>query len=237
MSNIELRAPVGTAFVVDGAGNFKPVDAAGNVTVDSSIRTGLENAGFTEMVPEAGALGWTTGFYGPPGETLTTNFLTVASTLYMHPLYIPQRVTLKSISCNVTTGQTGGKANMGIYSSRNARPYRRLFAAAEVTGLTGAAAGTGAFTDALVNPGWYWLAGVFGATSTMPSVAGISQALSSRINQLLGSASAVNALAIATTNLGTGLSGSFTYAALPDTPPTMSLRSSAATPAFAIEIA
>lgn len=237
MGTIALRAPSGISYVVDQAGNFKSVDPSGNVSVDSSIRAGLENAGFTELQPESASLGWTTGFYGPVNETLTTGFLTVASVLYFHPLYVPQRATIASISCNVTTGQTGGKARMGIYGNRNARPSRLLFAAAEVTGLTAPGAGTGALTTAVLDPGWYWLAGVFGATTTMPSVVGISQSLPSRVNQLLGSASVANCLAVATTNLGTGLSGTFTYDVLPDLPPTLSLRTAAATPAFCLGIA
>jgi hypothetical protein len=182
---------------------------ATSVATGAAVWSALNSAGYA-------GLPWVTGrFYGVPLGVTPVAFLTVASTLYAYPIFIPSAVTLAALQASVTTGQTGGKVELGLYKDNGAG-----YPGALVTGTdTGDLAGTGTAVVGPTNltvalqPGWYWAAIQAYATSTMPSVAGGTVAYSTELTKLIGADTAAHLLAAGSEAVG-GITKSLAYAAL-----------------------
>jgi hypothetical protein len=172
-------------------------------------------------------------FYGPVGATLAA-LLTVTATLYAYPVYIPNPITIKTLSLSVSTGQTGGAAHIGIYADNGGQPGALVFDSGAVSGLTSTAVVTNTPTvSPTLTPGWYWIATIFTASSTFPSVEAIS-ATYTALASMLGFDTAAHALATSG-QAPTGISVAGTYGALPATFPSgATLTLNADTPAVAI---
>lgn len=175
---------------------------------------------------------WVTGrFYGWPAGAVGSTFLTVTSTLYAYPLYIPA-TTIKTVSNAATTGQTGGNSHIGLYADNGAGYPGNLVSD---FGVIGALTGTGVVTSTLtsplaVNSGLYWVSSIFTATSTFPTVVGISPLYTNTLNMQLGFPTAADAAAT-TGFASTGISVAGTYGALPATfPASATLDTTSATP-------
>lgn len=143
-------------------------------------------------------LPWVTGrFYGlPPGSTQAA-VLTVAGTLYAVPIFVPNAVTLGTISYSVTTGQTGGKVRGALFYDNGAGYPGAIVPLTDTGDLDGTATAVVAkssLTTAL-NPGWYWLGTIATATTTKPSVIGATAIYPDFHNALLGCDTAAHALA------------------------------------------
>ena len=167
------------------------------------------------------ALPWVTGrFYGAPAGTTPVALLTVASTLYAYPILVPNSVTLSALQVSVTTGQTGGKVEAGLYYDNGSGYPNNLVTGTDTGDLDGTATAVVGPTNLTValHPGWYWVAIQAAASSTMPSVAGITAAYTD-LFRLLGSDTAAHQLA-AGSQAPCGIKKtSQTYAALPTTFP------------------
>lgn len=174
--------------------------------------------------------------YTPNGEILTA-VLTVLDVLYAVPMYIPSRITLDKLSINVTTGQTGGVGFLAVYKDSNGTPGARVAVTAQLDCSATAVVSSAALGVSL-EPGWYWLASTFSASSTQPSVAGIAVGASQPVFGALGGTIA-NVLAVATTNNTTGIrKTSNAYAAPAATFPSGAVITTAATtPCPAISLA
>lgn len=184
-------------------------------------------------------LPWATSrFYGLNGTETLAAGLTIASTMYAYPVFIPNAITVKTMGVNTTTGQTGGKCYLGIYSDNGSgAPGNLVLSSGEITGLTATAMNTATITpNVVIQPGWYWFASTFAASSTMPSVAGISAALTSNIQAIRGGDTALHALATAASGTATGVKADFTYGALPTAFPVTNYadETNLTTPAFVV---
>jgi hypothetical protein len=69
-------------------------------------------------------------------------------------------------------------------------------------------------TPPVLTPGWYWIATIFTASSTLPSVAGTAVAYTPQNNAIIGADTAAHALATSAEAV-TGISVAATYGALP----------------------
>lgn len=168
----------------------------------------------------SGLPAWVTGrFYGLPlGATLAA-VLTITATLYAYPIYVPSAVTVATLNLSVTTGQTGGAAHIGIYADNGAGyPGTLVYDSGAVTGLTSTAVSTVTPTagSVVLNPGVYWLASIFTATSTFPSVVGATAVYTGELSNSIGYDTAAHALATSGQAV-TGISVAGTYGALPST--------------------
>lgn len=155
-------------------------------------------------------------FYGlPMGDTPGT-ILTVTGTLYAYPYFIAGPTTIKTIGMYTTTGQTGGAAYVGLYADNGAGyPGNLVTGSANITALactSGAAAQTATISLTL-NGGWYWLASIFTASSTFPTVASVSAVYPSATNTQLGSDTAAHLIATSG-EAATGISVAATYGVL-----------------------
>lgn len=155
-------------------------------------------------------------FYGLPAGSTPGTLLTVTGTLYAYPFYVPGPSTIKTIAIDTTTGQTGGGAFVGIYADASGYPGALVSASNNAVALaatSGAAVQTYTPTTALsLTGGWYWLASIFTASGTFPTVADIS-ALYTPLNTQLGSDTALH-LAAASGEAATGISVAATYGTL-----------------------
>lgn len=112
---------------------------------------------FSAPKPKSPIPKWNTGYYyGSPGYGTTTRLCTDQE-LQAAPIFIPQAVTLTSISINCTTlGGTGSVVRLGIYKDNAGRPGALLLDAGTVSTNT---TGTKTITiSQAVSPGLYWLA-------------------------------------------------------------------------------
>jgi hypothetical protein len=166
----------------------------------------------------SGGLPWVTGrFYGLPDGTTPVAILTVTATLYAYPIYVPSTVTVSTLNIGVTTGQTGGAARAGIYADNGAGyPGELIYDSGAIAGLTSTTVVTKTDVDTELAPGVYWIATIFTATSTFPSVTGITANYGVVTNTALGSDTAAHALATSG-QAATGISVAGTYGALPTT--------------------
>jgi hypothetical protein len=174
--------------------------------------------------PAVGArLSWVAGrFYtGLSGLTPAT-LLTVASTIYAYPLYIPGNAPLQSLNIDVTTGQTGGKVRAALYNDLNGAPSS-LVAGSDTGDLAGTGtAVVGSSAIALSIPeGWYWAAVQAMASSTMPTVESTTANAALELSRDLGFDTAAHAFATSAQFLG-GVSAASTYGAMPANFPTAS---------------
>jgi hypothetical protein len=156
-------------------------------------------------------------FYGLPAGSTPGTLLTVTGTLYAYPYYISGPSTIKTIGIDVTTGQTGGGAFVGLYADNGAGYPGNLVTSSNNTSAliatSGAAIQNYTPTTALALPsGWYWLASIFTATGTYATVADVS-ALYTSLNTQLGSDTALH-LAAASNEAATGISVAATYGTL-----------------------
>lgn len=207
----------------------------------------------------------TTRFYGLPMGATPVAVLTVTATLYAYPVFIPNTVTVASLNISVTTGQTGGACHIGIYTDSAGYPGSLVYDSGAVSGLTsttvvtqtlstaGGAPGAGSafnmtsqfgitgsnganLANNVLTPGWYWIATIFTATTTFPSVIGATANDGSSLNALLGSDTAAHLLATSGQS-ATGISVAGTYGALPYTFTSgATLTLNAATPIIAVGV-
>ena len=163
---------------------------------------------------------WVTGrFYNGIAGLTTTTFLTVTGTLYAYPVYVPNTITVKTLNLSVTTGQTGGVGHIGIYKDNGAGyPGALIYDSGSNVGPTTTAMTviTPTAGSVVLNPGIYWIATTFNATSTFPTVEGASALYTNELSAALGYDTAAHALA-ASGQAPTGISVAFTYGALPAT--------------------
>lgn len=156
-------------------------------------------------------------FYGLPAGATPGTLLTVTGTLYAYPYYIPGPTTIKTIALDTTTGQTGGAAFLGIYADNGAAYPGNLVSTSNNTTALIATSGAAVQTytpasNIVLQAGWYWLASIFTASSTFPTVADIT-ATYTVLNTQLGSDTALH-LAAASGQAGTGISVAATYGTL-----------------------
>lgn len=133
-------------------------------------------------------------FYGLPRGTTPGTLLTVTGTLYAYPYYITSPTLIKTIALDTTTGQTAGSARIGMYADSGAGYPGNL-----VTGTDGGAliatSGAAVQTNTInvtVQSGWYWLASIFTASGTFPTVASVAVGYGSATNANLGSDTALH---------------------------------------------
>lgn len=156
-------------------------------------------------------------FYGLPAGSTPGTLLTVTGTLYAYPYYIPGPSTIKTLAIDTTTGQTAGAAFIGIYADNGAGYPGTLVSTSNNTvaliATSGAAVQTYTPTSNIIlQAGWYWLASIFTASGTFPTVADIS-ALYTPLSTQLGSDTALH-LAAASGQAATGISVAATYGTL-----------------------
>ncbi len=156
-------------------------------------------------------------FYGLPAGSTPGTLLTVTGTLYAYPYYIPGPSTIKTIAIDTTTGQTGGAAFVGIYADNGSGYPGTLVSTSNNTTALIATSGAAVQTytptsNIILQAGWYWLASIFTASSTFPTVADIS-ALYTPLSTQLGSDTALH-LAAASGQAATGISVAATYGTL-----------------------
>lgn len=153
-------------------------------------------------------------FYGlPTGQTPTT-FLTVTGTLYAYPFYINSPVVIKTVGVYTTTGQTGGAAHAGIYVDNSGYPGA-LVAGSNGGALictSGAVSQTNTVTLTL-NAGWYWLASIFTASSTFPTMAAADAIYPPASSSQLGFDTAAHLIATSA-QAASGITVAATYGAL-----------------------
>lgn len=157
-------------------------------------------------------------FYGNPLGSTPGTLLTVTGTLYAYPLFIPGPVTIKTFGMYTTTGQTGGGAFIGLYADNGSGYPGNLvsgtYNSAALIATSGAAIQNYTPTGGTVlNSGLYWLASIFTASGTFPTVADITAVYPSATNSQLGASSAANLIATSA-EAATGVSVAATYGTL-----------------------
>jgi len=156
-------------------------------------------------------------FYGLPAGSTPGTLLTVTGTLYAYPFTIAGPATIKTIGIDTTTGQTGGAAFIGIYADNGGGYPGKLVTNSNNTTALIATSGAAVqnytpTTPLALNAGTYWLASIFTASGTFPTVADIS-ALYTSLNTQLGSDTFAH-LAAASGQAATGISVAATYGTL-----------------------
>ena len=186
----------------------------------------------------SGDVPWVTGrFYGLPKGATPVAVLTVASTLYAYPVYVPNTATVSTLNIGVTTGQTGGAAHVGIYADNGSGyPGDLVYDSGAVSGLTSTTVVTKSSVATTLQAGLYWIATIFTASSTFPSVSAITANYGCALNAMLGSDTAAHMLATSG-EAATGISVAGTYGALPATfTAGATLTLNAATPVISIGV-
>lgn len=131
-----------------------------------------------------------------------TTLAVSANTLYACPLFVAQAVTLSAIGIEVTSF-AAGNVRLGLYYDSAGAPGALLQDSGTVgTGTPNAFKSVA--TSQVLTSGWWWLAAVFDATPTVRAIT-TSQSL-----HILGASSGTD------TNIHTGVSVAFSYAALPN---------------------
>ncbi len=212
-------------------------------SVDTQLANGLnpltEAVSLTQLSTLIGSSpAFVTGrFYGLPDGATPVAVLTVTGTLYAYPIYVPNAVTVSTLNIGVTTGQTGGAARVGIYKDNGAGyPGALVYDSGAIAGLTTTTVVTKSGVATALAAGWYWIASIFTASGTFPSVTGITANYGVVTNTQLGSDTAAHALATSG-QAATGISVAGTYGALPATFTSgATLTLNAATPVIAIGV-
>ena len=153
-------------------------------------------------------------FYGLPAGATPGTLLTVTGTLYAYPYYVPSSILIKTIGIYTTSGQTGGAARIGIYAD-NGSGYPGSLVSGTDGGALAATSGAAVQNNTInvtLGAGWYWLASIFTASGTFPTVADVS-ATYTPLNTQLGSDTALH-LAATSGEAATGISVAATYGAL-----------------------
>jgi len=156
-------------------------------------------------------------FYGLPAGATPGTLLTVTGTLYAYPYFVPGPATIKTLGIDTTTGQTGGGAFIGIYADNGAGYPGALVATSNNTAALAATSGAAVQnytpTTALsLSGGLYWLASIFTASGTFPTVADVSATYTPLFSQL-GADTALH-LAATSGQATTGVSVAATYGTL-----------------------
>lgn len=156
-------------------------------------------------------------FYGLPSGSTPGTLLTVTGTLYAYPYYVSGPSIIKTLAIDTTTGQTGGGAFIGIYADNGVGYPGALVTnsgnSSALIATSGAAIQTYTPTTALtLQSGWYWLASIFTASGTFPTVADVS-AIYTPLNTQMGSDTALH-LAATSGQAATGISVAATYGTL-----------------------
>lgn len=199
-----------------------PINMGGLISVDTQNTQGL-NA--ETVAPSLSQIATSMGgnlpmlpsrFFGLPAGATPGTLLTVTGTLYAYPYYIPGG-TIKTIAIDTTTGQTGGASFIGIYADSGAGYPGTLISGSNNTSALIATSGAAVQTYTPATPlvlqaGWYWLASIFTATSTFPTVSDVS-ATYTLLNTQLGSDTAAH-LAATSGQAATGISVAATYGTL-----------------------
>lgn len=163
-----------------------------------------------------GAIPFVAGrFYGLPTGTTPATILTVTGTLYAYPYYIPAPTLIKTIALDTTTGQTGGAAHIGIYAD-NGSGYPGALVAGTDTAAVIATSGAAIQTNTInvtLQAGWYWLASIYTASGTFPTVASNTVGYGVDLNAQLGSDTAAHFFATSA-QAASGISVTATYGTL-----------------------
>jgi hypothetical protein len=133
-------------------------------------------------------------FYGNPAGNTPTTLLTVTGTLYAYPFYIAAPTLVKTVAFDVTTGQTGGGARIGLYAD-NGSGYPGALVSGTDGGALIATSGAAVQTNTInvtLQAGWYWCASIYTATSTFPTVAAITGGYGLDLPSQLGSDTAAH---------------------------------------------
>lgn len=220
-------------YTQTGLGYFTPGMALAPVPLTGNERIGADTELASGISPQSAAIttgmlatylsskpAWVTGrFYGLPDGSTQAAVLTVTATLYAYPIYVPNQVAIATFNVGTTTGQTGAAAHVGIYADNGAGyPGALVYD----TGAFNLATSSNAINTATpttpiaLNPGIYWVATIFTASGTFPSVTGTTAIYANSLNVLLGSDTAAHALAVSG-QAATGISVAGTYGALPAT--------------------
>lgn len=136
-------------------------------------------------------------FYGVPRGATPGTLLTVTGTLYAYPFYLSGPTTLVTLGMYTTSGQTGGAARIGLYTDNGAGYPGNLVSGSDGGALactSGAAIQNNTVSLTLAG-GWYWLASIFTASSTFPTVASAAVSYGSAMNSFLGSDTAAHLIA------------------------------------------
>lgn len=205
--------------------NLATLPFSGNerLPLDTQLAAGLppqsEAATLTQLASYlGGGLPYVAGrFYGIPDGATPAAVLTVTGTIYAYPVYVPSTTTISTLNISCTTGQTGGAARVGIYADNGAGyPGALVYDSGAIAGLTSTTVVTKTGVATTVNAGWYWIASIYTATTTFPSVAGNSAVYPAATSAQLGSDTAAHALATSGQAV-TGISVAGTYGAFPAT--------------------
>lgn len=200
-----------------------PVGGAWQISADTENTQGLNPETVALSVTQlatamGGNLPLATGrFYGLPAGSTPGTLLTVTGTLYAYPFYVPNAVTVKTIGIDTTTGQTGGGAFIGIYADNGSGYPGALVPTSNnssaLIATSGAAVQNYTPTTAItLQAGWYWLASIFTASGTFPTVADVS-ALYTPLSTQLGSDTFAH-MAATSGQAATGVTVAATYGTL-----------------------
>lgn len=200
----------------------------GNETIplDTNLPNGqypeLEKATISQLFGAAGMTPpWQASrFYGLPLGATPGTILTVTATLYAYPLYIPTTSTVKTLGIYTTTGQTGGAAHAGLYAD-NGAGYPGTLVSGSDGGALAATSSSAASTNTVnltLNAGWYWLASIYTASSTFPTVTSVSATYGAATSAQIGFDTVAHLIATSGEAI-TGVSVAGTYGLLPTTFP------------------
>ena len=187
-----------------------------------NVQTGVEwictdtTTGVAKWRPVAVGYGWPSGTYRVP-EYITAlgDSQPAANTAIYLPILIRETTTVDKIGLSLVTAQAGAKARLALYHGIGGLPgyLRSDFGELDLS------AGSGLLTistSITVNPGLYFLAAVFNAAGTMPTVKRVSGAT-------LGAVIGGSAADLTGGNAGRYYSAAMTYAAWPYTAPAVAM--------------
>lgn len=154
-------------------------------------------------------------YYGVPRGATPGTLLTVTGTLYAYPFYLPGPTALTGIGVYTTTGQTGGAARVGLYTDNGSGYPGSLVSGTDAGALAATSGAADEFNTVslTLNGGLYWLASIFTASSTFPTVASAAVGYAAASNSLLGSDTAAHLIATSA-QAASGISVAATYGAL-----------------------
>jgi hypothetical protein len=199
-----------------------PLSSTGLFSVDTQATQGAQPETVAVSLAQlstvaGGNLPFTTGrFYGLPAGATPGTITPAASTLYAYPLVITGNPVIKTIGIYTSTGQTGGAAHVGLYAD-NGSGYPGVLIQASDAGAVSATTSTTATANTItltLSAGTYWLASIFTATGTLPTVADVATGYATSLNSQLGASSVANLIATSgAANTGVSI-GSQTYGTL-----------------------
>lgn len=210
-----------------------PIPAFQMMDTLNALIGSINTAVNVNLVEQAPALPWLpSAFYGLPKGATPGTLLSVTATLYAYPLFIPGNVPVKTISLYSSTGQTGGAGHVGIYSDVSGAP--NALVTGSDSGALAATANTTAATATYATPitltrGWYWLASIFTASGTFPTVGSVATGYANELPAQQGFDTIAHAVATSA-QAPTGVTAAGTYGALPASFPTPAVQLNAGIP-------